>query len=95
LSQHNNKLAPLLSSVYPEYEWLMWKFPRVGYSYWDNKENQRKFIDWIAMQWNIKEMSDWYKITVPVNITIKMILNNRMLDVLEVVHCLKNIIIPL
>jgi hypothetical protein len=51
----------MLSKVYPEYEWLPWKF-RNNSNHWGNIENQRKCMDWIAVQLEIKEFKDWYKI---------------------------------
>jgi hypothetical protein len=53
----------LLSAVYPEHEWLPWKFASCPPNYWDNVNNQRKFIEWAGKQLNIKDMSDWYKVT--------------------------------
>jgi hypothetical protein len=31
-------------------------------------KNQRKFMEWAGKQFNVKEMSDWYKITSNVRI---------------------------
>ena len=53
----------LLSSVYPEYPWIPWKWARVPKGYWFNPENKQKFIEWAGKELGIKEMSDWYKIT--------------------------------
>jgi hypothetical protein len=52
----------MLSTVYPEYDWLPWKFVKCPHDYWDDLKNQRKFMDWVATQLNIKEMSDWYNV---------------------------------
>jgi hypothetical protein len=52
--------------MYPEYDWLPWKFDNCPRNYWASLQNQRKFMDWAASQLNIKEMSDWYKISVQV-----------------------------
>jgi hypothetical protein len=58
----------LLSTVYPEYEWLPWKFVRSQNQFWNDPKNQRKFMDWAGKQLQIKEMSDWYKVTQKVKI---------------------------
>jgi hypothetical protein len=49
--------------MYPDYEWLEWKFVRTPKSFWENKKNQRECVDWIGKQLKYKEMSDWYNVT--------------------------------
>lgn len=56
----------MLSTVYSEFEWLPWKFKLCPKNFWDNTTNQRKYLDWVAVQLNIKEPNDWYKVTVKV-----------------------------
>jgi hypothetical protein len=55
--------SQLLSGVYSEYEWLPWKFERCPRNFWEDVNNQRRFMEWAGKQLNIKEMSDWYKVT--------------------------------
>jgi hypothetical protein len=57
----------MLSTLYPDYNWLPWKFSKVPFNYWQDLKNHRKFLDWAATQLNVKEMSDWYKISQKVN----------------------------
>jgi hypothetical protein len=64
MGKYNGVLSNLLAEVYPENEWLPWKFVICPHNYWDDMKNQRKFIDWAAKQLNIKEKSDWYNVTV-------------------------------
>jgi hypothetical protein len=52
----------LLSTVFPEHDWLPWKFGHTPKGYWENMKNQRLFVDWAGNRLNIKEMSDWYKV---------------------------------
>jgi hypothetical protein len=68
LLNSKKSLSQLLSEVYPDYDWLPWKFGRCPQEYWDDMKNQRKFMDWAATELNIKEMSDWYKITLKVTL---------------------------
>ena len=56
-------IIELVTTAYPEYEWLPWKFVRCPNSYWDDEKNQRKFMEWAGKELGIKEMSDWYKIS--------------------------------
>ena len=56
----------LLSKVFPEYEWLPWKFLHSPLNFWNDVEWQKKFVNWAGKELNIKEMSDWYKINAKV-----------------------------
>jgi hypothetical protein len=63
LKKYNGSIAVLLSTMYPKYDWLPWRFEMCPRGYWDDVNNQIKFINWVSKQLNIKQMSDWYKIT--------------------------------
>ena len=51
----------MLAKLYPDYEWLPWKFARTPSSFWDNIINQRKYMDWLFKKWNMKDMNEWYE----------------------------------
>jgi hypothetical protein len=53
----------MLSNLYPEQEWLPWEFAKCPRSFWDDKNNQKKYMEWAGKQLKVKEMSDWYKLT--------------------------------
>ena len=59
---HNRSLFTVLTSVYPEYEWLPWKFSKVPVNYWNSVENRKKYMDWAGEQLGVKELSDWYNV---------------------------------
>jgi hypothetical protein len=63
LMNHKNSRLQLLQNAYPEYNWLPWKFDVLPHKFFDNVNNQRKFMEWAGKELKIKEMSDWYKIT--------------------------------
>ena len=62
LAQYNSSLQSILQDLYPNYNWLPWKFENCPRNFWKDIQNQRKFLDWVGNQLNIKEMSDWYKV---------------------------------
>jgi hypothetical protein len=64
---YSGSLYSLLSTVYPEYNWLPWKLKQVSKGFWNNIANQRNFVDWAGSQLQIKEMSDWYEVYLRVN----------------------------
>jgi hypothetical protein len=45
---------------------LPWRFGKTPKNYWENVNNVKKFITWASKQLNIKEMNDWYNISVTV-----------------------------
>ncbi len=62
LSYYENSPRLLLEDIYPEYEWIPWKFFMISINYWDSIENQRKYMDWLFKQLEYKNMEDWYKV---------------------------------
>jgi hypothetical protein len=66
LKIYNNSPSLLLSTVFPEFPW---RFDVVPKNHWDSLENCKKFVDSLAVHNNIKDMSDWYKITAEVEIS--------------------------
>jgi hypothetical protein len=53
-----------LKSVYPEHNWLEWKFDCVPRSWWSDPQNQRHFFDWLGTEkLNVRQMTDWYSIS--------------------------------
>ena len=63
---YNNSPQQFLQAVYPEYEWVPWKFTRVTKGYWDKNENHRLFADWLFKELEYKTIEDWYNITQPI-----------------------------
>lgn len=59
----NSSLWTALKSVYPEHDWLMWKFHKVPKGYWEDTANQRKFFDWLGKKLGYTHLDDWYNIT--------------------------------
>ena len=66
LRVYNDSVYSLLSEVYSNYDWLPWKFEKSPRNMWDDVNIKIKFITWLEKQLNIKEKSDWYKVTIMV-----------------------------
>jgi len=47
-----------LLSVYPDFDWIIWKFNDV--SNLNDKRNYRKFFNWVGKQLGFKSYEDWY-----------------------------------
>jgi hypothetical protein len=74
LNKYQSSPSRLFSTVYPEYEWLPWKFDHCPQKYWNSVNNQKQFLDWAGKQFQYKEMSDWYNVSVKVNASIRSLL---------------------
>ena len=54
----------MMISVYPEYNWLFWRFIKPPKHCWEKPESQRQFLDWMGEhKLNIRTMNDWYDVT--------------------------------
>jgi hypothetical protein len=67
---YNNSPIIFCKTIFPEYEWLDWKFNFISRGYWDLVENRKKYAIWLGKELNFNNMEDWY------NITMQKICNN-------------------
>jgi hypothetical protein len=57
ISQYGGSIYKALSSIYPQYEWLPWKFNNL-----ETKDQQKEYLEWLAKQLGVKQMEDWYAV---------------------------------
>ena len=63
LHMYEGSTIRLLSAVYPDYKWLPWKFENCPRNYWNDINNQKNYLEWVAKELNYKNMEDWYNIS--------------------------------
>lgn len=63
LRLYKNSPSTLITSSFPNYSWKIWKFTQVPHHFWDSKENQLEYMEWLAKELNVNSMEDWYKVT--------------------------------
>jgi hypothetical protein len=56
-------LPNLLNKIYPDYNFLQWKFISVGPNFWRNIENQKEYMNWLYKELKYEIMEDWYKLS--------------------------------
>ena len=61
--KYNDSPYLMLKTLYPDYDWLPWKFTRAPTNFWDDIKMQRKYMDWLFTQLHLKDMNDWYKLS--------------------------------
>ena len=60
---YSSYLIIALKTINPQHKWLPWYFKhRISTEYWNSKENQREFMDWLGKELGFKEMKQWYNI---------------------------------
>lgn len=61
----NYRFSPsnMLKSVYPEYDWLPWKFTRIPSTLGRDPEVMRKALAYIERERNILRWEDWYQVS--------------------------------
>jgi hypothetical protein len=52
----------LLKQAFPNVDWKPWCFGRVERGFWQSRENQRKYMDWLGNELAYSKMEDWYQI---------------------------------
>ena len=56
-------LQRALQNVYPEHEWMLWRFNIVPIGCWQNEKYRKDFFDWLGKHSSYTDMDDWYNIT--------------------------------
>ena len=59
VSQFASSLPRALVSIYPEYQWLMWRFEKVPNGYWNETRNVSSYLQWFADKLNISTLEEW------------------------------------
>eukprot|EP01125_Pyxidicula_operculata_P006278 TRINITY_DN2178_c3_g1_i2.p1 TRINITY_DN2178_c3_g1~~TRINITY_DN2178_c3_g1_i2.p1 ORF type:complete len:498 (+),score=111.05 TRINITY_DN2178_c3_g1_i2:408-1901(+) len=63
LSLYNHSPYELLTGLFPDVEWIAWKFDTVPKHFWDNKYNQKKFFNWMIKELGYTRYQQLYDIT--------------------------------
>ena len=63
LDKFNSSITKLFQSVYPGHKWFLWIWEIVPKGFWDQKGNQKSFLNWLGEFLNFKQMDDWYQVT--------------------------------
>ena len=63
LQIYNNSPIQFVKAMFPEYEWLEWKFGMVSNGFWQNVDNRKLYTDWLGKELGYTEPEHWYCIT--------------------------------
>lgn len=59
LNRFEGSPPKVITSVFPDHKWYMWKFGTVPMRYWEERENQKKYLEWLGVQLSFTSMDDW------------------------------------
>src|SRR5689334_21955923 len=63
----NSSPVKALKTIYPEYDWMIWRFKRVPKGYWERVGKgvceQKRMLDWLGEQLSIKSLDEWYRVS--------------------------------
>ena len=51
-----------IRAIFPEYNFLEWKFKNISDGYFNKTENKILYLKWVGNKYNLKTLEDWYKI---------------------------------
>jgi len=68
LKRYHGSLQKILSAVYSDFVWDPLKFPKAPQNYWSSLDNQRAFLEGIALKngVDLNDRASWYKVTTQV-----------------------------
>jgi len=66
LHYYGNSIIITLATLYPENAWRPWSFKHIQVppGFWDNKTHQKRFMDWLATEFKLKQPEDWFRVKV-------------------------------
>src|SRR5689334_7486762 len=59
----NNSPSKALLTVYPEHNWMPWKFRMSPRGFWEKSEHHLQFFNWLGEQLGYHSLDDWYNVT--------------------------------
>ena len=60
---YGSSLILCLQTIFPEFDWKVWRFSHVAKGFWTDEANVKKYLEWLADQLDIVDASDWKNVT--------------------------------
>ena len=64
-SYYSNSPSSALMSVYPEHNWMEWRF-NLSRGYWDkfikDSKEVSKLVEWLSDKFSIRDLNGWYRV---------------------------------
>jgi hypothetical protein len=56
-------VAGIIADLRPHYQLLPWKFKLAPRGFWQDRANQKAYLDWLSTELKLTNLSKWYKLT--------------------------------
>jgi hypothetical protein len=63
LEKYDHSLLKILKEMYPDHDWQPWRFGAVSRGYWEDENNQHRYMEWICNELKIEHPNNWRRIT--------------------------------
>jgi len=60
---YNSSVIRFVKKIFPEYEWLEWKFTQTSKKYFDDPKNRKIFAVWLGRKLGYTRIEHWYQIS--------------------------------
>lgn len=77
LKWYGGLISNMMQSIYPDYPWKVWRFHSVPRHYWEDKQHQTEFVEWLFTELNLSDWKDWYRVPL---VTVSKNGGNRLLS---------------
>ena len=54
----------MVTSIFPEFNWKIWKFQMTPMRYWEDDKNKIDYLKWLESEFKIKKPSEWYEVPI-------------------------------
>lgn len=58
---YHGSLCKALLHLYPEHEWMVWRFPQVPKGFW-NERNEREMFSWLGEELGVSGVEGWFSV---------------------------------
>jgi len=62
ISQFQSLPFAVMREYMPEYDWKEWLFQRVPRGFWSDRDNRRRYLEWLAEKLGVRDPEEWNRI---------------------------------
>lgn len=62
VAYYQSSPSKALQSVFPEHNWVSWKFQHVPKGYWEDFDNQKCYVEWVRRELGLKSLDMFSKL---------------------------------
>jgi hypothetical protein len=63
LSHYNGYLHKAIPQIYPEIQYVVWRFKDIPENFWEDSSKRSEFFSWISKHLKIEKNIDWYRVS--------------------------------